>query len=219
MSAARAQDAAGNVLFASGQAGALRAGTVLVLARGAEVYPGDTLVTADGRLQIRFNDGGTVSLSPHGRFRIDEYRYAGSPDGSERGLFSLLKGSIRAITGAIGKTRRDDYRVDAVVATIGIRGTAYKAQLCQGDCRESDGTARRDGLYLVANSGVVALTNPAGTLDVSAGQSAFVADLQTAPALTERPAEIPNVPLPGAEPEFRAGEQSFPEPGGHHDHP
>ena len=56
------------------------------------MFPGDTIVTGDGRAQIRFTDGSLVSLRPNSQFRIDEYNYPGAPDGTEKGFFSLLKG-------------------------------------------------------------------------------------------------------------------------------
>ncbi|MDX1434446.1 MAG: FecR domain-containing protein, partial [Gammaproteobacteria bacterium] len=46
-----------------------------------------------------------------------------------RSFFSLLKGGLRTITGAIGKLNRKAYQIRTPVATIGIRGTEYLAAL------------------------------------------------------------------------------------------
>ncbi len=212
VAAAGAAEPAGKVLFASADAAVERAGAVSRLARGDAVQAGDVLVTATGRVQVRFSDGATVSVAPQSRFRIDDYAYGA---GAERGFFSLLKGAIRAVTGAVGSTRREDYRVTTAVATIGIRGTAYAAQLCQGDCAAA-GATRADGLYVNTSAGIVSLTNAAGTIDVPAGSAAYVPDPQTAPRLTDvAPAAQSAVPTPANEPEFRAGESMI--GGGHHD--
>lgn len=202
-------DEVGKVLFAGAGATVERAGAVSAIARGDALAAGDVLVTAQGRMQLKFADGATVSLAPQSRFRIDAYAWG---SGAERGVFSLLRGAIRAVTGAIGKTRREDYRVDTAVATIGIRGTAYSAQLCQGDCTAG---SKPDGLHLATSAGIVSLTNAAGTLDVPAGSSAYVADARTAPRLDGPAPEAASIPAPGGEAEFRAGESMI--EGGHDD--
>ena len=117
---------AAKIDFAIGDVAAVQAdGTRRPLARGAEVNAGETVDTGSGRTQLRFTDGGMVSLQPRTQFRIDAYEFKGQPDGGEKGFFSLLKGAMRTITGAIGKADRKAYRLDTAVATIGIRGTEY----------------------------------------------------------------------------------------------
>ena len=95
------------------------------LRRGSVVNTGDTIKTARGRVQIRFNDGGYMSLKPNTEFRIDEFEFDSKPSGARKGFFSLLRGGLRTITGLIGKRDRNSYRLKTRVATIGIRGTAF----------------------------------------------------------------------------------------------
>jgi hypothetical protein len=95
------------------------------LVKGVQVESGETVSTNNGRVQLRFTDGAQVSLQPQSEFRIDEYRFDGKADGSERGFFSLFKGGLRTITGLVGRTNRKNYQVTTTVATIGIRGTEY----------------------------------------------------------------------------------------------
>lgn len=173
--------AAGNADFVIGNVMAVAAdGSRRPLAKGSEINVGDTIDTAAGaRAQLRFTDGGRVSLQPGSQFRVDDYRYENKADGSEKGFFSLLKGGLRAITGAIGRVKREAYKVDTPVATIGIRGTGYNAVL-------------GEGLTVSVTDGVVSLTNNGGTLILNQGQSAFVADMNTLPQLTfEKPALPP----------------------------
>lgn len=121
--------AAARVEFAVGGVSALAAdGQERALTKGAEINAGDTIQTVDGRAQLRFSDGGYISLQPNTRFKVEEYTFNGKADGSEKGFFSLVKGGLRAITGAIGHTNKNTYRVNTPVATIGIRGTEYLAQ-------------------------------------------------------------------------------------------
>jgi len=80
--------------FAAGSVTAVSAaGSQRNLGKGSEVGSGDAVVTGDGgRAQLRFTDGGMVSLQPGSEFRIDNYRFSGKEDGEEKGFFSLLKG-------------------------------------------------------------------------------------------------------------------------------
>ena len=151
------------------------------LAKGGVINAGDAIHTAGGaRAQIRFIDGGFVSLQPGSQFRVDEFRYENKADGNEKGFFSLLKGGLRAITGAIGRTNRSAYRVTAKAATIGIRGTGYNA--------EQEG----DGLLVNVGEGAISLTNNAGTLVVTSGESAYVANADTPPEFTfQKPSTPP----------------------------
>jgi hypothetical protein len=184
-----AADAA-KVDFTLGEVVALQAdGTRRPLARGGKVSAGETVDTGAGRAQLRFSDGAMVSLQPQTQFRIDAYEFKGEPDGSEKGFFSLLKGAMRTITGAIGKADRKTYRLDTAVATIGIRGTEYAV-------------AYGNSITVTTNSGLVEVCNSAGCLLVEAGQSAYVPDANTLPQLTRRNAldpllAPPSTPAPG----------------------
>src|ERR1043165_6476470 len=79
---------------------------------------GDTVITNDGRAQIRFSDGGYFSLQPQTQFRIDEYHYSEGHDKYDRVFLSLLKGGLRTISGLIGKRNHPAYRMSTVVATV-----------------------------------------------------------------------------------------------------
>ena len=201
-----AADSAGRVVSATGQVQATGAdGQTRAVRKNDMVGAGDTLSTNEGRAQIHFRDGGVIALKPRTQFRIDEYHYAGSEDGSERSFFSLLKGGFRAISGAIGHKNRDAYRVKTAVATIGIRGTAYEGDICDNDCE-----GKENGLHEKTDDGTTNLSNRAGSLDVPAGKSAYVKDENTPPVLVEEngdggsPDELGGNPLD--DPNFRAGE-------------
>ena len=185
---------AAKVDFTVGEVAAVQAdGTRRPLVRGAEVSPGDTVDTGGGRAQLRFTDGAMVSLQPQTQFRIDSYEFRGQPDGSEKGFFSLLKGAMRTITGAIGKADRKAYRLDTAVATIGIRGTEYAV-------------AYGNSITVTTNSGLIEVCNSGGCLLVEAGQSAFVPDANTPPGYTRRNALDPlTAPPENPSPGFSSG--------------
>lgn len=176
--------------FASGKVTAVdTAGALRALSKGSELNLGDTVNTDGGRAQLRFIDGAYVSLQPNTQFKIDEYQYEGKTDGTEKGTLSLMKGALRTITGAIGRVNRDTYRVNTQSATIGIRGTEYLASVV-------------NSLSVSVGEGAISLTNKAGELVVSAGQSAYVADANTVPVLTFQKPVLP----PEAAPHRRGSE-------------
>lgn len=138
----------GRVLLAAGNAVAIRGNQTVSLTYGAMIQDKDLLRTgAASNLQVRFTDESIVSLKENSELRIDDFRFSGKEDGSERGFLSLLKGGLRTVTGLVGRANHANYRLSTVTATIGIRGTDYAATLCQGDCRNSDGSLAKDGLY------------------------------------------------------------------------
>lgn len=180
--------AAGRADFVIGDVVAVAAdGSRRALIKGSEINAGDAINTAAGaRAQVRFADGGFISLQPETVFRIDEFNYQNKTDGQEKGFFSLLKGGLRAITGAIGHVNRNTYKVTTPVATIGIRGTGYNAVLNEGG-----------GLQLSVGEGAILLSNNVGQIVVTSGNAAFVADVSTPPATS---AEQPQTPAASIRP-------------------
>ncbi|MFN0304225.1 MAG: FecR domain-containing protein [Burkholderiales bacterium] len=155
---------AGTVEFVVGNAIAQGAdGATRNLLRHAEINSGDRILTRDGRTQIRFTDGAFVSLVPDTEFVVRNYVYTGRSDGAETGFFSLLRGSIRAVSGAIGKVNHARFQINTPTATLGIRGTAGIIDVA------ADGTTR-----ITSTSGIWVMSNATGTIEVPAGGSAIV---------------------------------------------
>ncbi len=144
------------------------------LVKGGEIFDHDRVDTAQGaRAQLRFSDGGLVSLLPETTFSVEEYRLgdAGGEDGSL--VFGLLRGGLRTVTGAIGKGKPDNYQLKTPVGTLGIRGTEFIAII------DPPGTLR-----VHVGRGKVVLTNRYGTLEVPEGYNAIMTEGE-APRLTE----------------------------------
>lgn len=183
-------------LFAQGGNGAMR-----TLAVDSVVEEGDTLVTEKNTYaRLKLKDGAEILLKPASQLRIQRYAYDEQRPEADAAALNLLKGGLRTLTGWIGKRGdRSVYKLEAVTATIGIRGTVFTAEVCQGDCE-----ARPDGLYVEVSEGAVSVGNAAGLSVVVAGQHSYVADRRTPPAPV--PADQPPAPfrpppavgLPGA---------------------
>ncbi|WPB57463.1 FecR family protein [Xylophilus sp. GOD-11R] len=152
-----AQTPAGTVQFALGDVTVRRQQTELPLRKGAAVESGDVLTTgADGRVQIRFSDGGLVALQPGTRFAITEY--ADRNDATQdRYVVNLLRGGLRSITGLIGKRNHDNYKVETPTALIGIRGSAFTA-FYDEQSRSLQVAGEQDAIEVCTASGCVGLT-------------------------------------------------------------
>lgn len=157
------------VILAVGDVTATNAnGEVRTLKRRAKVFEGDTLNTSkDARCQIRLTDGSLISLPESSDFRIESYHYNGTSDGSEKAVYSLLKGGMRTLSGAIGKKNEDNYQLKTSVATIGIRGTAYDLYLHEKGSGESE-------LYGNVDSGSIVISNKGGTMQLAGGENFHV---------------------------------------------
>lgn len=157
------------------------------LRRRSQVYTGDTIVTAaKGRVQIRFSDGALLGLKPNSEFRVEQYHYEDGADGSENAVYKLLKGGMRTITGAIGKTREENYKVETEAATIGIRGTHYILQICSAGCGEQ----QAKGVFGGVVNGAISVSNDAGESIFGRDQYFQVTGSDAAPRELLRPPEF-----------------------------
>lgn len=120
-----AWSAAGKALYVTGEVNVVHPGQAATrLSKGSEINAGDLISTGvNGFTQIVMDDGGRLTLRAGSQLKITQFDYSGKKDGSERSLMSLLTGSMRAVTGWIGHSNRENYKVNTPTATIGIRGS------------------------------------------------------------------------------------------------
>jgi hypothetical protein len=163
-------------------------GSTRTARQGETVNSGDSITLAVGRAQVRFDDGGWISLEPRTDFRVDEYGRIPT----DNIVLALLKGSVRAVTGALTAAAPRNYRLRTPVAYIGIRGTSFLVTFCQQSCDVPD------GLYVTCGDGQIYVENEFGELDLSPGMTAYVANARTAPVeSTIRPLSVIPGPTTG----------------------
>lgn len=115
----------GQVIFVKGVVLRHFDGQQQQLAAKNTLFAGDAVSTdAAGHVQIRFIDGGFVSVRPGTTLVIEHYH-------TESIRFRLEQGVGRFVTGDYGMARKDRFRVNTPVAAIGIRGTDFVAQADQ----------------------------------------------------------------------------------------
>ena len=112
---------AGFVKSVRGDVQLLSAAGVMRPARsGDEVAPIERIVTGkDSAASVVLRDGTTLVVGPSSRLDLKEF--ATTQDGGM--LVSLLRGTMRMISGLIGKTNPDAVQIETQTVTIGIRGT------------------------------------------------------------------------------------------------
>jgi hypothetical protein len=94
------------------------------LVDGGSVYPGETIETGNAaRGVLAFRDDSRLTLGATTRFRVDNFVFDDKNPTEGRFLVSLLRGSLRALTGLIGKSGARNVAFNSPTATIGIRGT------------------------------------------------------------------------------------------------
>ena len=193
---------AGEIIMLVGQSRATSAaGEARPLKKGDSVYVGDKIETGKKcYIKFRYTDGGTVLLRPDTVLVIDAYQDTG--DGKGESVSTLLKGGLRSVTGAISTEKKQNYKVNTPVATLGIRGTDFVMRLCQegeqagtNDCEN----VNENGLYTSTNDGGTKLKNGGGELDSDSGEHAYVKDFDVPPIqLKEAPRiiSVDNLPNP-----------------------
>jgi hypothetical protein len=212
---AQTPNEAGKVLMALGDVKVNRNNQIVPLAKGASVLSGDSVITGvASNAQLRMSDGAVIALRAQTEFKINEYRFAGKADGSEKASVSLVKGGVRAVTGVIGRENKDNLQINAVVATVGIRGTGFNINYCEnGGCLKPDKTPAKDGLYAGVFEGQITVKNQVAQSALGVDQYLYVADEKTTP---EKILQVPNFlpdPLAGqksAKPKSKNNQDSIP---------
>ncbi len=161
---------AGKFQFVNGEVQVIdTAGKSRLAQKGGAIDEGETVSSAgNGFAQIKMEDGGFFAVRPDTQFKVDTFQFNGKEDGSEKGVFSLIKGSLRSVTGLIGKKHKDNYKIQTATSTIGIRGSG-------ADVGHSDaiGTAVRTlfGGHSLTSGGKTIVTGPGQTALAPPGQA------------------------------------------------
>lgn len=160
--------------------------------KGDKLMRNEMVVTGAASIAvIQLNDDSRMTLRPKSAFRVNQFNMSDDSSSQQSAVLNLLRGGLRLLTGLIGKVNPAGYRLNTPVATIGIRGTEFSTRLCDTDCAAeekklagSDAAAKiKKGLYVNVDDGGVLLKNFAtdNTLDISQGESGYVADLFSLP--------------------------------------
>ena len=185
------QEVSGNVTAQVGTGQPLRVEKGQTLVNNATITTGPQSFAA-----LKFEDGTAVLLKENTSFQIQNYTYNPRAPENANALFNLVRGGLRMVTGLVTSRNRDALKVATPLATIGIRGTEFIAELV-------------NPLYIQVINGVISITNGAGTVLFSIGQTAVVTSSttlgglvplgQVPPGVFQMP-NFPLTPVPGTIP-------------------
>ena len=154
---------------------------------GGSVYPGDVVETTRGsQAVLAFRDDTRITLGSQSRFRLDNFVYDDNNAKEGRFLASILRGSVRALTGLIAKANNRNVGFSTATATIGIRGTGFDVT-CTGACAGEPGDPNDTGLTLWTWLGSIEVGEAGQTaLQVlQAGQGLFISSTGMRPVTNE----------------------------------
>jgi hypothetical protein len=200
---------AGQVQFVYGDSRALGVnGAERSLKKGDPVYEGETVITGpSASLQLRMADEAIIAVRPNSRLQIEVYRLDAKTEGEGHGVLRLISGTFRSITGLIGRTKKDNYKIITDTANIGIRGTdhepAYLPPTTAGKAAADPGT------YDKVNTGGTYIATPWGRVDVSPNQVGFASSRAgSVPVLLQGvPGFMRSTPLMGRGADASSGDQ------------
>ena len=176
LDSAWAQNSAGVVMSVAGQAKAIDLqDRERVLVKGAELFAGDKVQTADASLvQMRLHDGGYISVRPNTVMVLDRFEHDQKEPAKSNFLVSLLQGGFRSITGLIGRSNPNGYQIRTSTATIGIRGTDHEPVLVLDTPEAQLQTQAPPGLYDKVNDGETFISSRGNVLALRRGDVGFV---------------------------------------------
>ncbi len=163
-------------------------GKIRLLDKESPLYVGDTLLTGKKSIAvIVFKDNTRTTVQSNSEFLIEDYQYRPAEVAKNKASFKLIKGSMRFLTGKIGKLNRDKYAISTPTASIGIRGTGF-------DLSYSNPT------YLALWNGSVNFVFAKGELLIKEGQVYFLANREAfAKLIKKMPVKFQRGPRPDSD--------------------
>ena len=141
---------------------------------GSEVFVGDRIFTGvEGFIRLSMIDDAKIDLRCNSEMRIEDYQLL---RGANRSVLRLIKGSVKKITGSIGKVAEDIYEMHTPIATVGVRGTEYAIRVLQSHGCDGSLDVNSEGMFVKVNQGVINVTSDQQKVALNTGQAAHIAD-------------------------------------------
>ena len=130
-----------------------------------KVDVGDVFVTGrDGWVVLSMVDSASLTLKANTRMRLGDYT-DGAGTGKPNIFLDLLAGSLRSITGLIGRHTPQAYALHTPTATMGIRGTDHEVAVV------APGGADEAGTYDHVYDGRTVMRAGGGETELAAGET------------------------------------------------
>lgn len=120
-----ATEFAGTIKSLKGEVSIVRNKTTMKAAPGMRLMPADKIITGEkSAVGVTLKDSTLMSFGAKSVSQLNEFRYDPvKRDGNL--LVSLLKGSMRFVTGLLGKQNPAAVAIHLPSSTIGVRGTDF----------------------------------------------------------------------------------------------
>jgi len=159
------------VLRVRGEVVASGGGKERALREGDAVHVGERVrAPALAEAVLKTEDAGFLAIRPNTDFVAE--RYAAEDKPTDNFTVRLFTGSLRLVTGWLGRTNRAGSKVVTPTATIGIRGTDHEPYVLSAELAAS--TSNREGTYDKVNRGGTTMEVGENRLDIDAGRVGFV---------------------------------------------
>ena len=96
---------------------------------------------------VRMKDNSSLLVRAESKIKIDAFQFENKP--TDNAKTSVVAGTLRAVSGQIGKGQPDNVKYEAGTATIGIRGTDIELAIIP------EGRKDRAGVYNYVHDGSV----------------------------------------------------------------
>ena len=187
-------------------------GRIKALSADSEVSPGEMVVTGrETFAQVRFADGGIVTLGPDTRISIDAYRFEPSNPAMDRSQITFTQGALQVSPGELAgrspdrqilstpsgdiKSGASSFVVHYVGGEVSNVAAAEPIRLASLSLTLSDaivvaqnvpgapGSGLAPGLYVSVIDGAINLSNKGGSTNFQAGQFGYTANINKAPVI------------------------------------
>lgn len=144
---------------------------------GSEVYVGDRIFTGvKGFIRLSMIDEAKIDLRCNSEMIIEDYQLM---RGKNRSVIYLIKGSVKKITGSIGKMAEDIYEMHTPLATVGVRGTEYALRVLQTYGCDGSMDVNSNGLFVKVSKGAIDVKGPKDDVSLDNGDTALIADKES----------------------------------------
>jgi hypothetical protein len=125
------------------------------LSKDDPVSVGDTISCGDDcSVMLRMKDNASMLVRAKSKIKIVDFKFDNQPTDSSK--TTVLAGTMRAVSGQIGKGQPDNVKYEAGTATIGIRGTDIEVGIIP------EGQKDRAGIYDYVYDGATVMTLASG---------------------------------------------------------
>jgi len=163
----------GEVILARGQTIAVSQDKVSRdLDVGDGVFVGDKIITGeDGFIRLMMVDDARLDLRCYSIMVIEKYELKSTNRSS---ILNLLQGSLRKVSGEIGKWKEDLYELKTPIASVGVRGTEYALRVFQSKGCDGSIDTEDEGLYIKVIDGLVDVHNKAANTAVVKNDTLYI---------------------------------------------